>query len=741
VEEAYSQREELRHFDRIAQEKLISDFREMDSNLFNHAQEALVSELHNRMPNSAGAGEVAIIRKEMNKKRRHLAIRKLIQQAGRAIQQVKPVFMMSPMSVATYLEQGAVEFDLVVFDEASQVKVVDAMGSILRGKQVVVVGDTKQMPPTDFFGKAIELDDEEAEESETADIESILGMFLSQGAPEVMLRWHYRSRHDSLIAVSNEEFYDGKLMIFPSPGVNPQASGLKYRYLPDTQYERGGSRTNPGEARAVAEAVMEHATHHPDLTLGVVAFSTAQRDRILMEVERLRRERPEHESFFTNDRPDGEGFFVKNLENVQGDERDIIYISIAYGRTTAGNISQSFGPVNREGGERRLNVLITRARLGMEVFTNLTADDLKITATSPFGVKSLRNFLKFAESGNLERPNETGKDTDSPFEDEVLDAIRKMGYDVEPQVGSAGFFIDMAVRDPNKPGRYVLAVECDGAQYHSSASARDRDRLRQAVLEGLGWRFHRIWSTDWFRNPLKESERLDESIKHAIADLERVDLGEEKKTSDASPGSSAPEIQREVKVEEESLPSFEYRLFTGDLGIPVGIELHELSNSDIHEVALHLLNAEGPLHIDQLSRRVADSAGVGRVGGRIAQRILEGVKSGARAGKYHFENSFIYFDNQKKVEIRDRSSLSSSIKKIEHVPSEEISEAVLQTVKHAFSLPRSEAISEALSSLGFRRSTQKASSIVNDVIDELVESGKLVDDHNTLVADSHLTSC
>jgi very-short-patch-repair endonuclease len=273
---------------------------------------------------------------------------------------------------------------------------------------------------------------------------------------------------------------------------------------------------------------IEHAKNRPDLTLGIVAFSTAQRDCILLEVERLRREHEETESFFTTERPDGESFFVKNLENVQGDERDIIYISIGYGKSAAGRLSQSFGPVNRDGGERRLNVLITRARLGMDVFCNFTADDLQTSGDTPFGVRSLKNFLKFAETGELEYRHETGRETDSPFEDEVISAIKSLGYDVEPQVGSAGFFIDIAVRDPSKLGRYALAVECDGASYHSSANARDRDRLRQDVLESLGWRFHRIWSTDWFRNPQSEAERLHSAIEAALTQYEspseQVDL-------------------------------------------------------------------------------------------------------------------------------------------------------------------------------------------------------------------------
>ncbi|WP_420554281.1 DUF3320 domain-containing protein [Neptuniibacter marinus] len=729
VAEAYKQREALRQFDRVSQENVIDEFKRLDKKLFNHAQEALMDKLHQQMPSSAGAGEMAVVRREMNKKRRHLPIRKLISQAGRAIQQAKPVFMMSPMSVATYLEQGAVEFDLVVFDEASQIKVVDAFGPILRGHQVVVVGDTKQMPPTDFFGRALELDDDDADESQTADIESILSMFLSQGAAEAMLRWHYRSRHDSLIAVSNQEFYDGKLMVFPSPGVHPDATGLKFNYLPDTVYERGESRTNPGEARAIAETVMLHAKTKPTLTLGVVAFSTAQRDCILLEVERLRREDPSCEPFFNIQRDDGETFFVKNLENVQGDERDIILISIAYGRTAAGSIPKSFGPINREGGQRRLNVLITRARLGMEVFSNFCADDLKTDESTPFGVKSLKNFLKYAETGNLERLTETGKETDSPFEDEVISAIRQLGYDVEPQVGSAGFFIDIAVRDPKKPGRYVLAVECDGATYHSSASARDRDRLRQDVLEGLGWRFHRIWSTDWFRNPHKEMQRVKESIQKAIEFYEKVDAGQVIEESTVPLEEAKPARVQRVDVDTDiSVSANPYTLVSGEIGIPVAAEIHELDHPQIQSAVKAILAVEGPIHLKEAARRITESAGHSRVGQRIMKHVEKAVAEGHKQNCFHVDNGFIYQDEKKATPLRDRSALPTAMKKIELVPSEEMAESLETAVKMAFSLTKQDAVAEALSLMGFQRSTEKARMYMDSSLEGLVASGKLIQD-------------
>ena len=283
--------------------------------------------------------------------------------------------------------------------------------------------------------------------------------------------------------MSNSEFYEGKLVIFPSAGTDSLATGISFDHLPEALYDRGRTRTNLGEARAVAKAVIEHALQRPQLSLGVAAFSAAQRDLIEMEVELLRMQTPQAEVFFNRRHPN-EPFFVKNLENIQGDERDAIFISIGYGRNESGKIAREFGPLNKEGGHRRLNVLITRAKLMMRVFCNFKSEDMALDASAKHGVRALKNFLKYAETRQLEVSYETGKAADSPFETEVITALRELNYDIEPQVGTAGYFIDMAVRDPEKPGRYMLAIECDGSAYHSSRSARDRDRLRQGVLEG-----------------------------------------------------------------------------------------------------------------------------------------------------------------------------------------------------------------------------------------------------------------
>lgn len=715
VQRVYAEKPALQQFDRIKHEHQIARFKLLDLASLNHAQTHLARQVWEGMPNINQPGEMAVLRAELNKKRRHIPIRQLIEKAGRAIQQIKPVFMMSPMSIANFLPPGKLEFDVVVFDEASQVKAVDAFGAIMRGKQVVVVGDTRQMPPTDFFSRDVELDDEDAA---TADIESILSMFKAAGSQERYLRWHYRSRHESLIAVSNVEFYDSKLVVFPSAGQHPHASGVSFDYLPDALYDRGRTRTNKGEAKAVAQAVMQHAIRTPELSLGVAAFSVAQRDLIQVEIELLRRQMPEAEAFFTSQ--GSEPFFVKNLENIQGDERDKIFISIGYGRNESGRIAKEFGPLNREGGHRRLNVLITRAKMAMRVFCNFRADELEIDAGASLGVRALKNFLKFAETGELEVARETGKAADSPFELEVIEALRERNYEVEPQVGTAGYFIDIAVKDPEYPGRYLLAIECDGAAYHSSRSARDRDRLRQGVLEGLGWNFHRIWSTDWFRNPQQE-------ITRAVAAIEAA------RTKIADRRDAIPEVVPEPKHEiirgasaEEAVPNSSQPYVKANLALVASTtELHQEKPEQLARMIQSVVDVEAPVHSMEVTRRLMGAFGVTRAGIRITAAVEKAILLGARQRLFNSKDGFLYSADSRIIPIRSRAHWGSAERKLEWVAPEEIDNALLETVTLGFSMNSDEAISGALGLLGFGRATSKITAELEKRIHHLTSTGRL----------------
>ena len=709
LEIAMSQFPALRKFERASHEEVIKQFRRLDVlNLqYNRAMAALKH--WEALPPLEAGGQMNVLKTEFNRKARHLPIRKLMQEAGLAIQAIKPVFMMSPLSIANFLAPGTLEFDLVIFDEASQVRPVDALGALLRGKQLVVVGDSKQLPPTSFFDTLS--DNIEEEENITADMESILGMCDAQGAPQKMLRWHYRSRHESLIRLSNHEFYENRLVVFPSPG-SKSRMGLVFHHLADTVYDRGGTRTNPKEAEAVAEAVMEHARNHPKQSLGVVAFSTAQREAIQDALELKRKASPQLEDFFKVTRE--EPFFVKNLENVQGDERDVMFISIGYGRTKEGYVSMSFGPLNNEGGEKRLNVLITRAKQRCEVFTNITAADLDTERSGSRGIRALKSFLHYAEHGNIHLPAETGKEADSPFEEAVATQLRQLGYTVRQQVGSQGFYLDLAIVDPAHPGRYLLGIECDGAAYHSARSARDRDRLRQQVLEGMGWRIHRIWSTDWFRHPERELKRVVEAIEKAkLASHLKEDTDEDIVLDGA--------IVREHQ-EEDEISLYKIAVLPAEIGAK---ELHQHSMGKLAGWIEAVVKTESPVHFDEMARRMAEAAGITRVGSRIKSQLTLAAKFAEGGGKIRIRGEFLWDPAMQEPVIRNRTDLPASSRKFKYIAPEELSTGVEKVVRDAIAISPEAAVAYVARLFGFTRVTEEMREDILRVIHESLSRQQL----------------
>ncbi|AFD01038.1 hypothetical protein Mtc_2303 [Methanocella conradii HZ254] len=512
----YLERPILLNFNGSIHESKIAEFARLDYYLILKNRQRLKNELCqiisnklNKLKNSDG---YKILLKEFNRKRGHMPIRKLLLNAGNIIQDIKPCFMMSPLSIAQFLEPNKIKFDVIIFDEASQVKPEDALGALFRGKQAVIIGDSKQLPPTSFFDNIIEADDEVDDEENVdslSDIESILHQ-CKRSFPTKMLRWHYRSKHESLIAVSNQEFYNNRLLIYPSPINQSDGLGLKLVYLPDTVYDRGRSSINRDEAKAVVKAAFDHYKKFPNKSLGVGTFNIKQQQAILDELEIQLQLHPEMEEYFKSDRH--EHFFVKNLETIQGDERDVIFISIGFGFDENRKMSLNFGPLNQEGGERRLNVLITRAREKCVVFSNFKAKDLQLKENSSFGLKALKVFLEYAENRVLTSDMPTGGESESEFEESVYEFLKNNGYNVKKQVGCAGFRIDIAIVDPENPGLYLMGIECDGAKYHSCTVARERDRLRQQILVKMGWRIHRVWSTDWYRHRYETEKRLLQAI-------------------------------------------------------------------------------------------------------------------------------------------------------------------------------------------------------------------------------------
>ncbi|PCH94954.1 MAG: hypothetical protein COB84_06845 [Rhodobacteraceae bacterium] len=459
--------------------------------------------------------DMGLIRHQaLKEKTRAISIRKLLTRAGGALQALKPCFLMSPLSVAQYIAPQGIKFDMLVIDEASQMRPEDALGAIARSGQIVVVGDPKQLPPTTFFSKQT-VRDEDYDDEDKIDNESILDLALGRFRPTRDLRWHYRSRHESLIAYSNAHFYDNRLIVFPSPEDRSENFGVHYNYVGGTY----NASCNIDETKAIVAAAKKFMRDHPDKSLGIATMNSKQRDLIYEEMSMLFLHDDVAEAYRQKwDTEDGglEPFFVKNLESVQGDERDAIFISTVYGPDKNGVVMQRFGPINGKFGHRRLNVLFTRAKYNTVLFTSLRPDDIKVTETSSLGLKAFKGYLTYASVGTLDTGEITGKEPDSDFEISVMEKLESIGCEVIPQVGVAGFFIDLGVKHPDYPYGFMMGIECDGAAYHSSKSARDRDRTRQEVLEGLGWEIYRIWSTDWFHNPDKEFDKLKLHIELTI---------------------------------------------------------------------------------------------------------------------------------------------------------------------------------------------------------------------------------
>ncbi len=686
---------------------LVDEFRKLEKKRLSTTVDIIRGRHAAQVPRG-NLGAMGIIRSEMTRKRGHRPIRQLIKHAGETLQRIKPVFLMSPISVAQYLPPGAVAFDLLVIDEASQVRPEEALGLVARAKQIVVVGDNKQLPPTSFFDRIVadeEDQDDENEEAGTAlagaakatDMESILALCEARGLNSAMLRWHYRSRHPSLIEVSNAEFYK-HLIMPPAPSAERVSEGLMFRRVAGA-YDRGGKRTNQIEAEAVVNEVARHAKESAHLTLGIVTFSTAQRDLINELLEFKRRNDAALDGFLREGK--AEDVFVKNLENVQGDERDVILISVGYGPRTAGTPldSMGLGPVSGEGGERRLNVLFTRARSRCEVFCSFAAGDIDPARAKGEGARVLKRFLNYAETGILEERVSTSEDADSPFEEMVAGVIESLGYQLDKQVGSAGFKIDMAVRHPVQPGRYMLAVECDGATYHSALWARERDRLRQEVLENLGWRFHRIWSTDWFYRRGEAVQKLQAALdeaRDAVVVVRKIQPTKSPEPNMSSMSSEPFDLPTTIR----QMPA--YRL--ASCSVPRGVEPHQARLQDMAAITRHIVETEGPVHQDEVARRVASLFGKLRTGSLISDASLRSLNYLKSAGKLIEDRGFwLTQDQLKNPPVRDRSAAPLSLQKAEMLAPLEIKAAAKIAEQENGTLTDEDMVVAVTRIIGFKR--------------------------------------
>lgn len=509
---------EVRSFVGATHTSYVADFKQLDSDRLKAAT-VRVRRIHAERTiaaMNANPEQEQLIKQEAAKSRRHKPLRHIFKDAREVMTSVCPCWMASPLSVSQLIDRAAM-FDYVIFDEASQILPEDAIPAIMRGKHIVVAGDNKQLPPTGFFSAGAE--EEESADEEVADgYESLLDMMLPF-AKSFHLNWHYRSKDEALIAFSNHHIYGDRLVTFPGPGESVAITHVLVDQLPGTD---GQEDSSGPEVQKVVQLVLEHAHNTPARTLGVITMGIKHAMRIQAALDRALSTMTGLSEFFDAERP--ERFFIKNLERVQGDERDSIILSVGYGKDRAGHLPLHFGPILSVGGRRRLNVAVTRAKETMTVVSSFVHTDIDITKVRPeTGLDFLRNYLQYAASnGKIFSRGELTHEPMNDFETDVFETLTAKGILLMPQLGCSKFRLDFAACHPSHPGKFVLAIECDGASYHSSYTARDRDRLRQQVLENLGWTFHRIWSTDWFNRKHEEVDRVIAAFEKAVSRSEMI---------------------------------------------------------------------------------------------------------------------------------------------------------------------------------------------------------------------------
>ena len=735
LEDLYEAEPELRRFSRVDHEGVRAQFRELDERYPFAARQRVRERVFAKYPDRWGtplqAGQLGSLNRELSKRRKQIPVRRLIVRIPNLLQALKPCFLMSPLAVSQYLPAGPLasdhlEFDVVIFDEASQVLPEDALPAIDRARQVIVVGDRLQLPPTTFFRRGLgnddDSDDDEEEDEDTFEgRESILDVMVGQvgaGFAERYLSVHYRSRCESLIRFSNHAFYENRLLTFPSP--DPAAASVHDVYLPKATFDAGGRRTNRDEAERVTDVVFElMTTQTVNESIGVVALSRPQADLIENLIEERRLLNRHLDQRFSDDLP--ERFFVKNLENVQGDERDHMILSIGYGPTPAGAVPNRFGPINQEGGERRLNVAVTRARKSMTVVHSLRAED--ITSGQP-GARQLRRYLEYVR--NPERAFESEAtsigEPESPFEEAVLAALRSRGHVVDAQIGVSGYRIDLAIKSEDGES-YDLGIECDGVTYHSSPTARDRDWLRQQVLEGLGWRIHRVWSTAWVRDPETEIIAIEQALQQARAHRSepppppvRVDPDETPLIASEPTGPDSPLASSATALLFDEYRRFDDRTRIGDLlDVPL---------SDLLTMVQDVISVEQPVHIDTIIDRLRATYGVTRAGKRIRTRITQTVKQMADAGvvcREEADDKFLSLADHA-GSCRPRRNADRTVGRI--APSE-IDMGLLLIASKTFGSEQADLVRETARQFGWRRTGQDIDRRLSEGIERLLKAGRL----------------
>ena len=722
------------NFRRRTHESTINEFAELDKLQFAIATAIIKSKLINNLPQmnhfTSGFDEVGILKREMNKQRKIMPVRKLFKAIPNLLLTLKPCLMMSPLSVSLFLEGDTYEFDVVIFDEASQVCTENAIGAIFRGKQVIIAGDCKQLPPTNFFTATTS--DVEYDNDEDDDDSSVYESILDEAnlLPERTLLWHYRSRHEHLIAFSNAKIYGNKLITFPSNKENTKDNGVEYVFVENGFYDRGDKSGNIPEAKKIAELVFEHFRKHPNRTLGVIAFGEVQQQAIDTEIRSLRLRNQQYERFF-NEGTD-EPFFIKNLENVQGDERDTIIFSIGYAKDSAGVFRMNFGPLSKSGGERRLNVAITRAKFNVKLVGSIMPTDIIVEKISSDGPKLLRSYIEFAMNGAdtlVKTPKEPDKETDiichdSPFEEAVYNFLNREGYRLGTQIGCSGYRIDMAVKHPSLSGIYILGIECDGAAYHSARTARERDRLRQDVLENMGWKIYRIWSTDWIKDPITEGKKLIAAITDSISKYGAATI-QSAEEPDTDFYDFITEKHHTINPGQQNNPyKFEKYIKTSFSNLPRNV----YGYVELTDCVSEAVKNEFPLHYELLCQKVAPLYGNEKVTIKIRREVDHALRK--LGSQIYRKDDFLYPSKDSLIIVRMPNE-----RKINHISVEEIAEAMTKILPHLVGANREALCTITTRNYGFNQMGTNIAAAMNTACDLLIKQGR------TKIIDGKIVLC
>lgn len=745
--EVYRELPVLAEFAATSHEQVIQEFRNLDKRLKEVTIKLVQQNVAETQPKAEAAtakeSQMGILLREAQKRRRIKPLRRLFAEIPHLIQELKPCLLMSPLSVASYLGSSPYRFDTIIFDEASQIPPADAIGSILRGSRLIVAGDDKQLPPTRFFQADIDFDEESEEESIEEPLESVLDECLAlPGFRRVFLKWHYRSKREELIDFSNKHFYEGGLVTFPSPDAREAPVAIEFRHVQDGVYDRGGSRKNRQEAKVVADLIEDYFWQYgSSSTLGVITLSIAQEEAIWEEWERRKALKPDLVAL-PETNPD-ESFFIKSLEKVQGDERDRIIISLGYGHDTRGVLSMNFGPINQAGGERRLNVAVTRAREKLILVSSILPHEMDLSrlTTGSRGVAMLQKYLEYAyQGGRLPTQTYGGGEPETDFEYDVRERLEARGLKVDAQIGCSGFRIDLAVRHPKYKERYILAVECDGATYHSHRSARDRDRLRQEVLEKLGWRIYRVWSTDWVKNPDKIVEDIVRKIQQLIEERGvPANSGSNTGVDSRHNGGSKPSVepnnnagQSGAVLDRDASRSHPYGFKTYD-EFSTNIRKHydriyytpyndNYLKSLVNDIQA-IVKRESPVHVNAVARRIAELYGIGKVGSKIREIIVHSIRWGASRKMFQIRGQFLWIGDEVTPRVSQRGKPP---RPIEEVALEELMIAAETIVKKELGITRESLTKTAARALGYNRTGVNVEERISKAVEQLFRKGRFV---------------